>query len=714
MKRARETARVMSSHFHALPKDCLARVLLGACCVKCIFALDVAFPGLLANADWVAYATGAYLASPWRAAGRSVIHADASLGGGPPEAVRSVLRTNLQLCHGCLCRRRKDSVSVLVNGRRVTRTDAYALATQKDHPPWTAAEGGFPKFRQPRLCSVCIKRRETARSCGVIPLPARSAVVPALEPVRALLLAFPQCRDVLMPFLDGERAPGWLPGFLSRLQLWAARGSSDARFLHCAFSRVLTGGGVRPDNAVARADAREVLALVAQLCGDAQAAGRGLAAAAAVAPASGVAAAGDGEPGPAARPSFELFDAAQLLTDVRESVKPTADVAVLVHILVFCAREAYVAAGVEAHFVPDADAAMAGAIAASADAVAEGAAASMSVVGAAALGDGWQASLARLVCLAAAARRHVDSCDAQHCPQRLCPLPLADVASICTHVQGVLSEWDGSTLFPTGQLLADLILRGGSPGAVRDLAAAHQLSGVVIHKLPPAGAGAEPWRVLAFNLSEEVVFSTFGTGFDSCIQERLCRAPAVVLSDVAAWRALFVHCKASTSVIWTWFTKRQTALADATEGGWDAAERRRRLEAAFVAAGMSPSWVAARFDDSKLLAAYLRRTDRSLVLDYVVAVMLMCTSLMSISHIAYSRCNGKGKMDIMRAIWKHRDEPSYTCLKAWEDVRGSLQVSATVAEAAAAYESWNSYGEDNGYGRYGDGSGYGRQWRRRW
>eukprot|EP00168_Porphyra_purpurea_P012374 TRINITY_DN3257_c0_g2_i2.p1 TRINITY_DN3257_c0_g2~~TRINITY_DN3257_c0_g2_i2.p1 ORF type:complete len:463 (+),score=82.62 TRINITY_DN3257_c0_g2_i2:554-1942(+) len=425
MKRAREAARVTSSHFHDLPKDVLARVLLGACCVKCVFSLDVAFPDLLVNSDWVAYAAGAFLTSPWPAAGRSVIHAGASLGGGPPEAVRSVLRTDLQVCHRCLGRRRKDSVSVLVNGRCVTRTDAYALTTQKDHPPWTAAEGGFPKFRQPRPCSVCIKRRQMARSLGATPLPARSAIVPALEPVRALLLAFPQCRDVLMPFLDGERAPDWLPGFLSRAQLWAARSSSNARFLDCAFSRVRTGGAVRPDEAVARADAKEVSALVAQLCGVATAAGQGVAAAASVVPASGATAAGDGEPGPATRPPFELFDAAQLLVDVHESVKPAADVAVLVHILLFGAREAYVAAGVEAQYVSGAGAAAAGAIGAGADAVVEGAATTLSAVGVAAARGGWQASLARLVGLAAAARQHVDSCGALHCPQHLCPRPAA-------------------------------------------------------------------------------------------------------------------------------------------------------------------------------------------------------------------------------------------------------------------------------------------------
>jgi len=458
-----------------------------------------------------------------------------------------------------------------------------------------------------------------------------------------------------------------------------------------------------------------VLALVAQLFGVAQAAGQGLAAAGAITPVSGVAATGDGEPGPAARLPFELFDAAQLLADVCESVKPTSDVAVFVPFLLFCAREAFVAPGVEARFVPDSDAATAGTIAASADAVAEGAASSMSVAGAAAAGGGWQASLARLVGLAAAARRHVGNCGAQHCPQRLRPLELEAVASVCSHVHGVLSEWDGSTLFPSGQLLADFLVQGGSPGAVRDLAAAHQLSGIVIRKLPAAGAGAEPWRDRAFNLSEVMVF-TVGTGFDLCIQERLFWASAVLLSNIAALCAFFVHRKSSTFVAWSWFTKRETAFVDATEGGWDAAESsRRRLEAAIVAAGHSPSWVATRFNDSKLLTAYLQRTDRSLVLDYVVAVMLMCMSLMSIFRIAYSNCSGHGKMDIMRAVCKHRDEPSYSCLKEWEDERGSLRVSATAAEAAAAYHrSCDSDAEDNGYGGYGYGYRYGGRWHRRW
>jgi len=119
------------------------------------FSLDEVFPGLLANAGWVAYATGAYLTSPWRAAGRSVVHADASLGGGPSEVVRSVSRTKLQLCHGCLRRRRKDSVSVLANGRRVTRTEAYALTTQRTTPRGQRRRVGFPSSVNP-VYAACV------------------------------------------------------------------------------------------------------------------------------------------------------------------------------------------------------------------------------------------------------------------------------------------------------------------------------------------------------------------------------------------------------------------------------------------------------------------------------------------------------------------------------------------------------------------------------
>lgn len=704
MKRARATASIPGSLFHELPKEALSQVLLAACCAKCVLALDVAFPGLVDDADWAAYVDGCYLTCPWPAdGGHSVIHADHLLGSDPSAGMRHVLKTDLQLCHGCLGRRRKDSVSVVVDGRRVARTDRYELHTllDTDHPGWTDADAGIHKARRPRLCGVCIKqwKERTWSRAGSPTRPSRSAVVAALAPVRPLLRAFPQVRQLLMPYLDGKRRRDWLPGFISRLKLWGARCSSVPHFAQRAFGFSPIGGVAKQAALSRAAHASDVAALVAELCG----------VEATVPNAPGAPESAD-EAQAAAVVPLDLFDPAQLLVDVQAAPKPQQDVVVLVRILQFCAAEQYVEAGLQAQFSPGGGAAVgtygppSGVGSADASGLAgepvPGAAAAADADGADA---GWLAPLTHLVSLAAAAQKHVVACSAQHhCPNRLFALPIQGVDVVCARVQEEWSQWQESPLFPSGDVFVRFLLLGGTPGAVRDLVALHGLQLVRIASLPPVGEGMDPWRVVAHNLSAAVVFESFSTGYSTASRDRLCRSPASVLSNAGAWREFFSGDRVADEDVRLWFVARQTPVADAEPA--DPSERRRRMVDALVKAGMTHAWIDARLRDSSLMSAYLGRTDRSLTLDYVLAVMQMVTTLMAVSHIAYSRLHNVGKHEIMRRVYQNRPDSTYTCRQAWEGMRSEYDSRARAVRSEVEYERmrrWSCSDSEDSYGYRG-------------
>lgn len=68
-------------------------------------------------------------------------------------------------------------------------------------------------------------------------------MVAALAPVRPLLWAFPQVRQLLGPYLDGKHGGNWLPGFISRLQQWVEHCSSTLpQFPQRAFGSLPIGG----------------------------------------------------------------------------------------------------------------------------------------------------------------------------------------------------------------------------------------------------------------------------------------------------------------------------------------------------------------------------------------------------------------------------------------------------------------------------------------
>lgn len=700
MKRALVTANITTSLFHLLPKELLSQALLAVCCAKCVLALDVAFPGLLNDSNWAAYVDGCCLTCPWPAdGGHSVIHADPLLGSGQPAGVPHVLKTDLQLCHGCLGRRLKDSVSVMVNGRRVARKDQYGLHTLADaaHPGWTNSDAGIHKPRRPRLCGVCLKRREERPFPWGPSRPCRSAVVVALAPVRLLLRAFPQVRQLLGPYLDGNRGRNWLPGFIGRLQQWVEHCSSTLpQFTQRAFGSLPTGGVAKQAAQSRTAHASDVATLVTQLS-DVEATAHD-------SPGTPAAAA---EAQPAAVRLFAVFDPAQLLVDVQAMPKPEHDVAVLVRILHFCAAEQYVEAGLQAFFSAGGGAAV-GMGSSSSDVGSAGVNVLVEtpVGGAAAAADsnaadaGWVAPLTHLVSLSTDARQHVGACPAQrHCPQRLSALPIPDVDVVCARAQDEWSLWQDSPLFSSGDVFVRFLLLGGTPSAVRDLVALHGLQFVSIASLPPVGTEMVAWRVVAHNLSAAVVLESFSTGYSIASRDRLCDSPARVLSNVGAWRGFFSGDRVTDEDVRLWFVARQTLAADAEQA--DPLKPCRCIVAALVKAGKTSSWIDARLRDSSLISAYVGRTDRSLTLDYVISVMLMVTTLMAESHIAYSRLHAAGKCDIMRCVYQNRQDPTYTCSQAWEGMRSTYESRARAVRLDVEYSRMERYARsEDSYERY--------------
>lgn len=71
--------------------------------------------------------------------------------------------------------------------------------------------------------------------------------------------------------------------------------------------------------------------------------------------------------------------------------------------------------------------------------------------------------------------------------------------------------------------------------------------------------------------------------------------------------------------------------------------------------------------------------------------MLMVTTLMAESHIAYSRLHAAGSWDIMRRVYQNRQDPTYTCRQAWEGMRSTYEIHAQAVRLDVEYSRMERY-----------------------